>query len=138
MVVTFVQQYVPAPATSALARTAGPVITGAVSSTPHTAGPASSSAHTVRPASKQGPAQARAAYSHLLEEFPVVVWASKWLPPVSHDVVHHIVTHRLPIASKFRKLDSTKFAAAKAEFKQLVEDDITQRSTPPGPSRITW
>jgi hypothetical protein len=123
-------------ATGALARTAGPVIAGAMSSTPHTAGPASSSAHTVRPASKQGPAQARAAYSHLLEEFPVVVCASKWLPPVSHDIVHHIVTHRLPIASKFRKLDSEKLAAAKAEFKQLEEDDIIQCSTSPWSSPL--
>jgi hypothetical protein len=71
----------------------------------------------------------KAAYSRLLGEFPAVVCASKRLPPVSHDVVHHIVTHGPPIASKFRKLDGEKLAAAKAEFKQLEEDDIIQRST---------
>jgi hypothetical protein len=56
----------------------------------------------------------KAAYSRLLGEFPAVVYASKRLLPVSHDVVHHIVTHGPPIASKFRKLDGEKLAAAKA------------------------
>ncbi len=64
------------------------------------------------------------AYSRLLEEFLTVVCASKLLPPVSHDVVHHIVTHGQPITSKIRKLDSEKLAAPKVEFKQLEEDDI--------------
>ncbi len=84
-----------------------------------------------KPAGKQNPAQMKAAYSRLLGEFPVVVCASKRLPSVSHDVVHHIVTHGPPIASKFRKLDGKKLAAPKAEFKQLEEDDIIQRSTSP-------
>jgi hypothetical protein len=34
-----------------------------------------------------------------------------------------------PFASQFHKLDSEKLAAAKAEFKQLDEGDIIQRST---------
>jgi hypothetical protein len=63
-------------------------------------------------------------FSHLLEEFLTVVCTSKQLPPFSHDVVHYIVTHGLPIASKIRKLDSEKLAAPKTEFKQLEEDDI--------------
>jgi hypothetical protein len=77
-----------------------------------------------RTAGKQNPAQLRAAYSRLLDDFPAVVCASKRLLPVSHDVVQHIVTHGPPIASKFLKLDGEKLAAAKAEFKQLEEDDI--------------
>jgi len=84
-----------------------------------------------KPAGEQNPAQVKAAYSRLLDEFPAVVCASKRLPPVSHDVVHHIVTHGPPIASKFRKL-----AAAKAEFKQLEEDDIIQHSTSPWSSPL--
>jgi hypothetical protein len=76
------------------------------------------------------------AYSCLLEEFLTVVCASKRLPPVSHDVVHHIVTNGPPIASKIRKLDSEKLAAPKAEFKQLEEDDIIQRSTSPWSSPL--
>ncbi len=78
----------------------------------------------------------QAAYSRLLDEFLVVVCASKRLPPVSHDVVHHIVTHRPPIASKFRKLDGEKLAVTKAEFRQLEEDDIIQRSTSPWSSPL--
>ncbi len=50
---------------------------------------------------------------------------------VSHDFIHHIVTHGPPIASKFRKLDGEKLVAAKAEFKQLEEDNIFQHSTSP-------
>ncbi len=69
-----------------------------------------------KPAGRQNPAQMKAAYSRLLGEFPAVVCASKRLPPVSHHVVHHIVTHGPPIASKFRKLDGEKLVAAKAEF----------------------
>jgi hypothetical protein len=65
-----------------------------------------------------------------------VVCASKWLPLVSHDVVHHIITHGPPIASKFRKLDGEKLVAAKAEFMQLEEDDIIQRSTSPWSSPL--
>jgi len=84
-----------------------------------------------KPAGEQNLAQVKAAYSRLLDEFPAVVCASKRLPPVSHDVVHHIVTHGPPIASKFRKL-----AAAKAEFKQLEEDDIIQHSTSPWSSPL--
>jgi hypothetical protein len=89
-----------------------------------------------RPAGQQNPAQMKAACSRLLGEFPAVVCASKRLLPVSHDVVHHIITHGPPIASKFRKLDGEKLAAAKAEFKQLEEDDIIQRSTTPWSSPL--
>jgi hypothetical protein len=67
--------------------------------------------------------KAKAAYSCLLEEFPAVVCSSKWLPTVSHDTVHHIVTG---------KQDSKKLAVAKAQqFKQLEEDGIIQQSTSP-------
>jgi hypothetical protein len=51
-------------------------------------------------------------------------------------VVHHILTSGPPIASKFRKLDSQKLKAAKAEFKQLEEDGIVQRSTSPWASPL--
>ncbi len=144
----FVQLYVPALVTSPVARTAGPDIAGVVSSPPHTAGPAStgpasarpasSSAHTTRPSSKLGPGQARAAYSCLLEKFLTVVCTSKQLPPVSHDVVHHIVTHGPPVASKLQKLDSEKLVVTKAEFKQLEEENIIQCSTYLWSTHFTW
>ncbi len=65
-----------------------------------------------------------------------MVNASKRLPAVNLDVVHHIVTTGLPIAAKFRRLDGKKLAAAKAEFKQLQEDGILQRSTSPWSSPL--
>jgi hypothetical protein len=76
-----VQPYCPISAVSSPAHATGPAITGAVTSSTHTARPASaraafSSAHTARPASKINPAEAKAAYSRLLEEFPVVACSS--------------------------------------------------------------
>ncbi len=44
---------------------------------------------------------------------------SKWLQPVTHDVVHHIFTTGRQIASKLRKHDGEKLYAVKAEFKQF-------------------
>jgi hypothetical protein len=126
-VVSFVQPYQPAPATLTPTCTTGSVIAGAVLSPSHTVRPAPSSTHTAGPASKLGPGLARAAYSRLLEQFPAVV---------SHDVVHHIVTHEQPITSKFRKLDSEKLAATKSEFNQLEEESIIQRSTLSSPIHL--
>jgi hypothetical protein len=65
-----------------------------------------------------------------------VVCASKLLLLVTHDFVYHNVTHGPPIESKYRKLDSEKLAAAKAEFKQLDEDNIIQGSTSQWPSPL--
>jgi hypothetical protein len=66
-----------------------------------------------------------------LAEFPDVVNASKKLPPVSHQMVHHIVTSGPPIAARFGRLDGEKLEAAKAEFKQLEAEGIIQWSTSP-------
>ena len=49
-----------------------------------------------KPAGKQNSAQMKAAYSRLLGQFLAVVSALKRLPPVSHDVIHHIVTQGPP------------------------------------------
>jgi hypothetical protein len=81
VVVGFVKPYCPTPAVSSPAHVAGPAIAKA----------ALSSAHTAGPASKMKPAEAKAAYSRLLKDFPPVVCSSKWLPPVSHDIVHQAV-----------------------------------------------
>ncbi len=67
MVVVFVQLYSPTSAVSSPAHVAGPAIAKA----------AQSSAHTAGPASKMKPAEAKAAYSRLLKEFPSVVCSSK-------------------------------------------------------------
>ncbi len=129
-------------AASAGAASAGPVSTAgeraasAAADVKLPSGLSAAALSAAKPAGGQNPAQMKAAYSRLLGEFPAVVCASKRLPPVSHDVVHHIVTHGPPIASKFRKLDGEKLAAAKAEFKQLEEDDIIQRSKSPWSSPL--
>jgi hypothetical protein len=140
----------PAPAASAGAASAGAASAGAASARAASAGAASDGAASAGPVSAARERAASAAADvklpsrlsaatliaarpagNLLGEFPAVLCDSKRLPPVSHDVVHHIVTHGPPIASKFRKLDGEKLAAAKAEFKQLEEADIIQRSTSP-------
>jgi hypothetical protein len=114
MVIGFVQPYKPVAETSspsahtARAASAGPVSAAGVRAASAAAdvklpsGLSAAALSAAKPAGKQNPAQMKAAYSRLLNEFPAVVCASKRLPPVSHDVVHHIVTHGPPIASKFR------------------------------------
>ncbi len=88
------------------------------------------------PSTVTKPSTSAVEYTDLIVEFPEVVDASKRLPAVTHDVVHHIVTTGPPIAAKFRKLDGEKLAAAKAEFKQLQEDGIIQRSISPWSSPL--
>ena len=93
-------------AASAGAASAGPVSTtrgqaaSAAADVKLPSGLSAAALSAAKPAGQQNPAQMKAAYSRLLGEFPAVVCASKRLPPVSHDVVHHIVTHGPPIASK--------------------------------------
>jgi hypothetical protein len=55
-------------------------------------------------------------YSKLLADFPDVVCPSGELPPVKHSVLHYIETDGQPIASKYRRLDPVKLAAAQKEF----------------------
>ncbi len=119
-------------AASAGAASAGPVSAGggqaasAAADVKLPSGLSAAALNAARPTGQQNPAQMKAAYSRLLEEFPAVVCASKRLPPVSHDVVHHIVTHGPPIASKFRNLNSSR--------------RTTLSSVPhlPGPAPYTW
>jgi hypothetical protein len=75
-------------------------------------------------------------YEALLAEFPAVLNSSKILPKPSGDVVHHIRTSGPPIASRFRRLDSEKLAAAKAEFLQMEKDGIVRRSDSPWSSPL--
>jgi hypothetical protein len=55
---------------------------------------------------------------------------------VKHDVEHHLVMSRPPIASKFCRLDGEKLAAAKAEFAKLGAEGILSRSTSPWSSPL--
>ena len=60
------------------------------------------------------------------------------LQRTSDDVAHHLQTRGPPIASKFRRLDSEKLAAAKKEFLALEQAGIVQQSTSHGPHHYTW
>ena len=65
----------------------------------------------------------------ILREFPQVVNKSKDLPPVKHDVLHHIETSGRPVTSRYRRLDPARLAAAKKEFRDLEAQGIIQRSS---------
>ena len=65
----------------------------------------------------------------LLAEFSDVCNNSKLLPPAKHEVLHEIETSGRPVASKYRRLDAEKLAAAKAEFRSLEQQGIVRRSS---------
>ncbi len=68
-------------------------------------------------------------FNKILGEFPEVVNFSKKLPPVRHDVVHHIKTTGRPVTAKYRRLDLVRLAAAKKEFRELEAQGIIRRSS---------
>lgn len=74
--------------------------------------------------------------SALLLLFSAVVNASRALPSVTHDVLHHIITTGPPISSTFRRLDVDKFLTARAEFNTLEWEGIICRSCSPWSSPL--
>ena len=68
-------------------------------------------------------------FSAILDEFLDVLNPSQQLPPVKHDVVHHIVTEGCPVATKYRRLDTDRLEAAKKEFLDLERQGIVRRSS---------
>jgi hypothetical protein len=73
-----------------------------------------------------------------LAEFEDVVCPSKVLPPVGTDVEHHIKTTGPPIASRFRRLDAEKLAAAKAESCSWRRTGSSGGQTALGHRLYTW
>ena len=65
-------------------------------------------------------------YAAVLQSFKEVVNPSKILPPVTHKVIHHIVTSGRPVAAKYRRLDPVCLKAAKEAF--LEKQGIVRRS----------
>ena len=51
------------------------------------------------------------------------------LPAATHTVLHEINTSGRPVASKYRRLDADKLAAAKEEFRSLEKQGIIRRSS---------
>jgi RNase H-like domain found in reverse transcriptase/Reverse transcriptase (RNA-dependent DNA polymerase)/Integrase zinc binding domain len=50
------------------------------------------------------------------------------LPAAKHGVTHRIITDGRPVSARYRRLDATKLAAAKAEFQLLEDAGIVRRS----------
>jgi len=79
--------------------------------------------------SLQAANQHAGAAKELLQKYPAVVGASKRLPPVKHAVEHLIeTTSGRPVASRYRRLDPERLAAAKAEFAAMESQGIIRRS----------
>jgi hypothetical protein len=70
--------------------------------------------------------------------FPEVFNASQVLPAATHGVEHHLVTSGSPIASKFRRLDGQKLAAAKQEFRKWRERGSFGGPPVPGRRSCIW
>jgi hypothetical protein len=69
-------------------------------------------------------------------EFPAIFGMVAAAATVKHDIKHHLITTGPPIASKFRRLDGEKLAAAKAEFDRMEAEGIVQQSTSPWSSPL--
>ena len=62
-------------------------------------------------------------------KYKAVVGASKRLPPVKHAVEHLIdTTAARPVASRYRRLDPERLAAAKTEIASMESQGIIRRS----------
>ena len=88
----------------------------------------SSPSHLLQAADRLHVPKSRCPVSQVIAEFPDVCNASKMLPPAKHAVQHVIETSGRPVASKYRRLDAEKLAAAKAEFISLEKQGIIRRS----------
>ena len=72
--------------------------------------------------------QSHGPFPKLLAHFADVCNSSKMLPAATHTVLHEINTSGHPVASKYRRLDADKLAAAKEEFRSLEKQGIIRRS----------
>ena len=72
----------------------------------------------------------------LLAQHQDVLNPSGVLKQTTEDVAHHLQTRGPPIASKFRRLDAEKLAAAKKEFLGLEQAGIVRRSNSPWASPL--
>ena len=72
----------------------------------------------------------------LLAQYQDVLNPSGVLKQTTEDVAHHLQTRGPPIASKFRRLDAEKLAAAKKEFLSLEQAGIVRRSNSPWASPL--
>jgi Reverse transcriptase (RNA-dependent DNA polymerase) len=79
--------------------------------------------------SVSAPAQPDCEFSALLQQFPAVAQPLSMSTTPHHGVEHHIVM-RGPLAmAKFRRLDPSRLANAKAEFDQMLKAGVVRRSS---------
>jgi hypothetical protein len=64
----------------------------------------------------------------LLVSYQAVLNAGGDLPPVKHQVQHHLLTAGCPVTARFRRLDPEKLAAAKASFAKMERQGVVRRS----------
>jgi Reverse transcriptase (RNA-dependent DNA polymerase) len=98
-------------------------------SPPSTSTPSSSSPS---PAPKPPPAVVPLggmSFPDVLAEFRGVQQLAVGVAPPSLGVEHHIITKGPPATAKFRRLDPTRLAAAKAEFQQMLAAGVVRRSS---------
>ena len=77
-------------------------------------------------------------FSALLKKFPNLACPSdlKYLPPITTDVRHHIITAGPPISCRPRRLSPQKLKIAKEEFRILLELSIVRPSSSPWASPL--
>ena len=68
-------------------------------------------------------------FGRLLAGFPTITTPNFGCPEAKHGVQHYIPTTCTPIRSKARRLHPDKLAAAKAEFKTMLDLGIIRRSS---------
>jgi hypothetical protein len=98
--------------------------------------PPSPTAQPSRPKNTTTVAGAEHVPAMLHARYAAVFNAAAGMPAETHGVEHHLVTAGPPIASKFRRLDGVKLAAAKAEFEKMEQEGVIRRSTSPWASPL--
>ena len=71
------------------------------------------------------------AFSHILESFPTITSLQQGNTTLNVDIHHHILTTGPPVHDRARRLSPEKLTAAKAIFRQMVEDGICRPSSSP-------
>jgi hypothetical protein len=85
--------------------------------------------HSSTPSLQSGPPAAQSAdWQGILDEFPEVTAAAWWSGQATHHVHHVIETSGRLVNAKFRRLDPSRLAAAKAEFKRMLDAGKVRRS----------
>lgn len=75
-------------------------------------------------------------YTSLIKEFPILTAFPDWTKPVTHDVVHRIVTRGQPAHAVPRRLSPQKLRITRQEFEHMLEMEIVRLSSSCWPSPL--